>query len=246
MEFSQNAVLDGRVQILQPVEGFRVAMDSVFLAAAVPVSDDERILDLGCGTGAASLCLVERCKTAKIYGVERQAEYARLAQNSADLNGVQERFSVVEGDVQNPDAFPDLCQNVDGVMMNPPYFHMGNTSPVVGRAEAHHEGHVLFSVWVKCASACLKTKGHLTIIHAADRLSDILEALHPDFGAIEVLPLWPKFGREAKRVIVRGVKGRKTPLRIRAGLVLHDSDGQYTAEANAILRDGVGLDAVIG
>jgi len=245
VEFSKNAVLGGRLQILQPLEGFRVAMDSVFLAASVPAVDDERILDLGCGPGAASLCLLARCENVTVRGIERQAEYTKLAQESARINGFHERFHVIEGDVQWSDDFPAACHHVDGVMMNPPFFQVGNASPVIGKAEAHHEDDVPFSVWVKCASRCLKPKGHLTIIHAADRLTDILEALQSDFGAVEVIPLWPKLSRDAKRVIVRGVKGRRTPLRMRAGLVLHDTRGGYTPEADAVLRDGACLDAVL-
>jgi tRNA1(Val) A37 N6-methylase TrmN6 len=52
-----------------------------------------------------------------------------------------------------------------------------------------------------------------------------------------VLPLWPKAGRPAKLALLRGVKGGRSPFRVLPGLVLHQADGSFTDEAEAILRD---------
>jgi tRNA1(Val) A37 N6-methylase TrmN6 len=43
-------------------------------------------------------------------------------------------------------------------------------------------------------------------------------------------------GKPATRVIVRGRLGRRTPLSLAAGLILHEADGRYTAAAEAVLR----------
>jgi tRNA1(Val) A37 N6-methylase TrmN6 len=79
------------------------------------------------------------------------------------------------------------------------------------------------------------------MIHRADMVDDIILAMGKRFGAIEILPLWPKVGREAKRVIIRARKNRRSPARISAGLVLHNEDGGYTTEAEKILR---GMEAI--
>ena len=81
------------------------------------------------------------------------------------------------------------------------------------------------------------------MIHRVDRLDDLLAALAGRFGGIVVFPLWPKAGRDAKRLIVTARKGVRSPLRLSAGLVLHDEAGGYTKEADAVLR-GAGLDLV--
>jgi tRNA1Val (adenine37-N6)-methyltransferase len=60
-----------------------------------------------------------------------------------------------------------------------------------------------------------------------------------------VVPLWPRLGAPAKRIIVMATKGSRAPLTLTAGLVLHRADGGYTAEADAVLRDGAGLGAVV-
>ena len=79
------------------------------------------------------------------------------------------------------------------------------------------------------------------MVHQAARLDDMIVALHKRFGALEIIPLWPKLGVQAKRVVVRAYKDRHTPLTMTAGLVLHEDDGSYTAQADEILKDGKGL-----
>ena len=58
--WTEDKLLDGRVTLLQPRKGYRVAIDPVLLAAAVPARLGDHVLDLGSGTGAASLCLAAR------------------------------------------------------------------------------------------------------------------------------------------------------------------------------------------
>ena len=99
--------------------------------------------------------------------------------------------------------------------------------------------------WIACAAVLLRPKGGLTLIYPATRLSDLLVALTPAFGAIETIPLWPKPGRAAKCVVVRAVLGRKTPLVLSPGLVLHGTDGAYTTAARRVLYDAAALDEVL-
>jgi len=245
VETTHNTLLNGRLHILQPAQGFRVAVDSVCLASAVPAITSHKIVELGCGTGAAALCLLARCSGVTVVGIERNPDHVTLAAQSAKLNEFSDRLSLIEADVQDFSALPNSALEADGVMMNPPYFQGGHISQDRGRAAANHEDHVAFADWIAAAHHCLKPKGHLTIIHAAERLTDILSVLGKEFGAIEVIPLWPKKCRDAKRVIVRAVKGRKTPLQIRPGLVLHNEDGGYTDAADAMLRDGKALSDIM-
>jgi len=51
-----------------------------------------------------------------------------------------------------------------------------------------------------------------------------------------VLPLWPKAGEPAKRILIQLRKGSGAAFRLLPGLILHDSSGTYTPDADAILR----------
>ena len=88
----------------------------------------------------------------------------------------------------------------------------------------------------------LARKGTLTVIHRADRLDAVLAGLDGRAGDVAVLPLWPKAGKAARRVVVSARKGVAGPARLLPGLVLHEADGRYTAAADAVLREGAALD----
>jgi tRNA1(Val) A37 N6-methylase TrmN6 len=243
---THDAILGGRIHIHQPKRGFRVAIDSVFLPAAVPARAGEAVLDLGCGVGAASLCLLRRVPECSVVGLELQPELVELAARNALGNGVEGSLDVVLGDVSDP---PERItrQKFFHVMMNPPYLESGSgqAPKSASRAASSIEAGVSLSQWIATGVRSLRPGGSLTLIHRADRLQDILVALAreaPDAGEIVVFPLWPETRRNpAIRVIVRARKGVATPLRISAGLVLHESDGSFTREAELVLREARAL-----
>ena len=130
---SRDAFLCGRLHLWQPKKGYRAATDPVILAAACPARAGERVLDLGCGAGAAALCLAARVPGVQLAGLEVQPAYATLARRNAVENGVD--MQVECGDLaQMPVA---LRRDFDHVIANPPYYPAGGTrSPNAARATA--------------------------------------------------------------------------------------------------------------
>ncbi len=237
-----DTLLGGRVQLRQPAQGYRVAMDTVLLAASVPAASTGTLLDIGCGVGAAALCFAHRVPGARVTGIEVQPDLAALAEENAARNDMADRVTFVEGDLLNPP--PTLATlGFDHVIANPPYLpaEAADPSPVESKALSNVEGEARLADWVDFALRMAKHKGGVTFIHRADRLDELLALFRGRAGGCIVFPLWPKAGREAKRVIVRARPGVKTPMRIAAGMVMHEDDGAYTADALAILRDGAAL-----
>ncbi|MBP2228024.1 tRNA1(Val) A37 N6-methylase TrmN6 [Azospirillum agricola] len=236
-------LLGGRVRLLQPEGGYRAAIDPVFLAAVTAARPGERVLDAGTGTGAAALCLAARVPETAVVGLEQRADAAGFARRNAALNGLEGRVAIVEGDLLAP---PEILGpgSFDRVMMNPPYLRADAASrpPDAWKAAANVEGNARLPDWLRFADAMLKPRGAVTLVHRADRLDDILEALRPRFGALVVVPLWPKAGQEARRVLVAARKGLRSPARLTAGVVIHEADGRYTAAAERILRDAAALE----
>ena len=87
---TSDTLLGGKVALQQPAAGYRVAIDPVLLAAAVPASDGERALDVGCGVGAGALCLAKRVTGLHVTGIEVDRSFAQLAKENAALNGLEE------------------------------------------------------------------------------------------------------------------------------------------------------------
>lgn len=247
METTDDAFLGGRLACLQPRHGFRAGLDTVMLAAACPAGAGETVVEPGCGPGVAALCLAARTG-AHVTGVEIEAASLALARENAARNGMDAAVTFVAADVTARAA--DLAARGLGpdsfghAIANPPYLTAGEATapPHRLRARAFSGDAGLVDAWVKFAVRAVRPGGTVTVIHRADRLAEVLAALDGRAGEVRVFPLWPGGGKPASRVIVRGVKGSRAPLAVLPGLVLHAaSDGRFTPEAWAVLREGAPL-----
>ena len=247
-DLSHDAFLCGRLQLWQPKKGYRAATDPVLLAAACPAAPGERVLDLGCGAGAAALCLAARVPGVQLAGLELQPAYAVLARRNAAENGIA--MQVETGDLARMP--PGLRVEFDHVIANPPYYPAGGTpSPIAARATALQVDTPLGD-WVQAGARRLAPGGWLTLICGADGLPQVLAAMGSKLGSASVLPLQPREGRAALRILLRARKGGKGAFRLLAPLVLHqgpahDGDREsYAPLANAVLRDGASLATAFG
>ena len=242
LPYSEDTLLGGRVKLRQPLQGYRAAIDPVLLAAATPAGAADTVLDIGCGVGAASLCLAARVEGCRITGIEAQRELVRLANDNIAANGFFGRVAAVSGDLLHP---PPRLEpgSFAHVMANPPFLEAGAATapPNAGKAAANVEGQADLGAWVRFAFVMVRPKGSITFIHRADRMEHLLAQLSGRAGEIVVFPLWAGRDKPAKRVIVRARKGVATPTRLTPGLMLHEADGRYTPAADAVLRGGAAL-----
>ena len=244
-ELTQDAFLGGRVLAWQPRRGYRAGIDAVLLAAAVAARPGDSVLELGCGVGVAGLCLAARVPGVSLAGVELQEDYAALARRNAAQNATS--FDVHCADLRvMPAAL--RAQSFDHVMANPPYFSRarGSAAPDGGRDTAL-AGDTPLADWLDAATRRLRPGGRLTIIQKGDRLGDVLAAIDSRLGAVHVLPISPRHGRDAELILIAARKGAGAPLRLAAPLVLHEGDrhlrdgDSYRAEIQEILRNAAPL-----
>lgn len=239
----RDGFLGGRLMLAQPLGGYRAGADAVMLAAACPAVAGETVLELGCGAGAALLCLGARVPGVRLTGLELQERYAALARDNAAENGIEAR--ILTGDLTRMPAELRLL-GFDHVIANPPYFQSGTIAPDAGRGTARHEEAPL-SLWIETALRRLRQGGWLTLIHRAERLGAILAGLDGAAGEITILPVSARLGREAGRVIVLARKGGRAPMRLLFPFVMHekpahDGDGEdLSSAAHTVLRDGAAL-----
>jgi tRNA1(Val) A37 N6-methylase TrmN6 len=244
-ELTDDAVLSGRLRLLQPRGGHRFGHDAILLAAAVAAASDEHAVELGAGVGAAGLALAYRVPGLRVTLTDIDPALVALAKDNAARNGLADRVTVVIADAGNAQSLsnvglgPGCAQHV---LMNPPFNDPAtlqiSTDPA--RARAHRATSETLTSWLVTAARLLEDRGSVTLIWRGDGLADVLAAL-AGFGGIVVTPVHPRADAAAIRVLIRGAKGSRAPLRLLPGLVLNDAQGDPTAAAEAILRDAAPL-----
>jgi len=238
--------LGGRILVRQPTAGYRAGLDAVLLAAAVPASGGA-VLDLGAGVGTAGLCVAARLPHVRVTLLEREPVLAALARENVAANTLSARITVLEADATG--RWSDLAaaglarEHYAHVIANPPYHQeeAGTVAPSDLKARANHMKEGALEGWARTLATAAAGGGSLALIYRADGLGSILEVLDRRFGALSVLPVLPKAGEDAIRIIVRGVKGSRAPLRLCAPLILHEDDGAFRDEIAAVLREGAPL-----
>lgn len=235
---TEDALLGGRLRLLQSRRGYRVAVDAVLLAAAVDPAAGDRVLDLGAGVGSVGLCLARRRPDCTIVGIELQPALAQLAERNATRNGLGDRIRTIVHDIARP--WPRELAPFEQVVTNPPYLAaaVADPSPDRSKALATVESSADLARWLEVATAALKPAGTLTLIHRSDRLEEIaVHLIRLGWGGLTVKRLPP-----AARVLVRARRSEAPSIAQSPPLVLHGPEGGYTEAAEAILRHAAPLD----
>jgi len=229
------------VRLLQPRQGLRAGLDAVLLAASIPARPGERVLEGGCGTGAAFLCLMARVPDLHVFAVERDPGLADLARRNAALNGVADRVVVIEGDIADP-ALKQQIPRLHHAFANPPYWPSGTEPPEALRAGATHAGTgPSLGDWAGALATPLRHRGSLTFVLPTARFAEAVAGLRgAGCGETTLLPLWPRAGQPARRVLLQGRRGGRGADRIGVGLVLHEGEG-WSAAAEGVMRRAEGL-----
>jgi len=250
MDVTDDTFLDGSVRILQPRTGHRAGVDAVLLAASVAVGDGAQVLDVGAGSGIVGLLIARRNPGAHVTAVEIEPDMAALAAQNADRNGLAPRYRVIAADLTAPgrrlSALGLVAGSFDHVVANPPYYLASASqpakSPLKRRANSMPDSDLAH--WARFLAGMTRAGGTLTLIHRAEALPALFAHLGNRFGALTVFPLFAKAGQAAGRMLLRGTKGSRAPLKLLPGLVLHEADGQFRPEVEQMLRNGAPL--VIG
>jgi tRNA1(Val) A37 N6-methylase TrmN6 len=233
-DVTEDAMLGGRIRIRQPARGYRVNVDTLLLAAAVEAPAGARLMEAGCGVGAALIAVAKRSENTRLLGVERDTNMASIARENVAINAMSDRVDIATGDALDKTADWGVF---DAVFVNPPFDTEGEgRAPAEPRRHAHIADESI-DRWVAALADRLTGGAALTMIHRAGKLPEILGALQGRLGGVEVIPIRPTAHEPAKRILVRARKGSRAPFKLHRGLDLHDGQGaKYTPEAEAILR----------
>jgi tRNA1(Val) A37 N6-methylase TrmN6 len=233
--------LGGRLLLRQPAEGYRCGTDAVLLAAAAPADFSGLAIDVGAGVGAAGLALAVARPRARLGLLENDSFTAEMARANLMQNELADRGHVFEANLLSEESrrgagLRDASAGL--VITNPPFLDPGREllSPDLQKRRAQTMPAAgALAAWIVASLALVAPGGLFILIHRPDALPLVLQTLAGRAGGIAVLPVYPRRGRTAVRIIVRAKKGSRAPLAIAPPLVLHDGEG-FTEAADAIHR----------
>lgn len=246
---TRDTFLGDGLTMAQPASGYRAGIDAVLLAASVamPAGAGFQILDVGAGAGTVGLCVAARLPLARVVLFEREPVLAGMAAANIAANNFSDRAVALEGDVaissENLTKLGLQQESFDWVVANPP-FHDTDNGTLAGdslKAVSHAMPGDALELWARFMARMARASGRMALIHKAEALPRILSALEGRFGALTVLPIQPREGEPAIRVLVQGTKGSRAPMTLKPALILHGAGQGFTPLVEAVVRQGKAL-----
>ena len=219
-------------KIIQNPQKFCFGMDAVLLSGFARVKKAERVIDLGTGTGIIPILLEAKTPGEHFTGLEIQPESADMAARSVRYNGLEDRISIVTGDIKDA-ANLFGASSFDVVTSNPPYMtkEHGLVNDADAKTIARHEVLCSLEDLISQTAKLLKPNGRCYFVHRPFRLVEILSMM----SAYQVEPkriqfVYPYVDKEPNMVLVEGMRGGRPRIQVEPPLVVYDKDGRYTQE----------------
>ncbi len=219
-------------QIIQNENGFCFGMDAVLLSGFARVKKGEQALDLGTGTGIIPILLEAKTEGEHFTGLEIQETSADMAGRSVRLNDLDQKVSIVKGDIKEAtDLFGKAFFDV--VTSNPPYMtgQHGLVNPDMPKAIARHEILCTLEDVISQASALLKENGRFYMVHRPFRLAEIMVMMsryHLEPKRMKLV--YPFADKEPNMVLIEGLKGGRPRITVEKPLIVYQKPGVYTDE----------------
>ncbi len=233
-------LLVSNLRIIQDASAFCFSMDAVLLAHFATLRSQDRVVDLGTGTGVIPLLLTTRKQLEQIIGIEIQAVVAERAKRSVKLNGLQDLIEIICGDLRQIERLLPGYR-VDLVISNPPYWPLttGQVSPNDTKAMARHEVYCCLEDVVQAAAYLLGTGGRFAMVHRPQRLAEIFFCLEKyKLQPKRLRFVHPRLGARPNMVLIECMKDAQPGLTVLPPLFVYDGD-TYTPEVMALYyREG--------
>lgn len=237
---TEDALLNGKVRLMQPAEGYRVNVDALLVAAfATRASAAKLAVDLGSGVGAIGLVLYAVGGASFVALVEREAALVELARENLVRAGA--RGEAYRLDVASDRLPPALRQRADLVVCNPPYF---------ARGASRHQKHPLtraartgeLAPFVDAAARALAgTRGRAVFAYPAGALAELLRAADAESLVAKRLRLvHPRAAEPARLALVELRRAKPGGLVVESPLVEWSGPRTRTPELEAIVNGDFG------
>ena len=219
--------------IIQKKDSLRFGMDAVLLSNFIKAKPHQNVVDLGTGTGILSILVSAKTDVKSITGLEIQPDIAGMAQRSIDGNNLNQRISIIKGDIKEAVSIFGAA-TCDIVVTNPPYTKVGSgrINNLNSKAISKHEICCSLTDVLTSSSAILKPQGEFYMVHRPERLTDILAGMRKVRIEPKILRMvCPYQGKAPSLILIKGLKNGNPGLNIMPDLIIYDEYGKYTKEA---------------
>ncbi len=219
-------------KIIQNQETFCFGMDAVLLSGFAKVKLGEKVLDMGTGTGIIPILLEAKSQGKHFTGLEIQKESADMARRSVAYNHLEDKISIVEGDIKEADRLFALA-SFDVITCNPPYMtgNHGLLNPNMPKAIARHELLCTFEDVARQAERLLKPGGRFYLVHRPFRMAELMITLskyHLEPKRMKMVH--PFLDKEPNMVLIEAMRGARPRITVEAPLIVYKEPGVYTDE----------------
>lgn len=218
--------------IIQDKDKFCFGMDAVLLTGFAAVKPGEKVLDMGTGTGVIPILLEAKTEGTRFWALEIQEESADMARRSVSYNNLEEKISIVTGDIKEASQIFKKS-SFDVITCNPPYIddNHGLKNPDIPKAIARHELFCTLDDVVREASLLLKPGGRFYMVHRPHRLAEIIYKLKEyKLEPKRMRFVHPFADREANMVLIESARGGNPMVRVERPLIVYEKPGIYAAE----------------
>lgn len=221
------------LKIIQKIDGFCYGIDSVLLSDfAKNIKKNSNIIDLGTGTGILGFLLIAKSNVGNVTGVEIQTEIADMAKRSILMNGLENKFEIINCNIKDLDKKLQI-DSYDAIITNPPYKKMnsGKINDNEIKLISRHEVKATLEDFIKVSFKMLKDKGSLYMVHRAERLVDILHEMRTKkMEPKRIRFVYSNINSDSKLVMIEAVKNGNSSVKIEEPLYVYNEDGTYTDE----------------
>ena len=219
-------------RIIQDPGRFCFGMDAVLLSGFAKVKPGERALDLGTGTGIIPILLEAKTKGEHFTGLEIQPESADMAARSVAYNHLEEKITIVTGDIKEA-SVRFGAGSFEVITTNPPYMigQHGIQNDANAKTIARHEVLCDLDDILRESAKMLKQGGRFYMVHRPFRLAEIFSkmvAYHIEPKRMRLV--YPFVDKEPNMVLIEGLRGGKSRLTVEKPLIVYKEPGVYMPE----------------
>lgn len=219
-------------EIIQHPGKFCFGMDAVLLSNFARVKKDERVLDLGTGTGIIPILLTAKTEGEAFVGLEIQEESADMARRSVAHNHLEEKVEIVTGDIKEAASIFGSA-SFDVITTNPPYMigQHGIANASDTKAIARHEVLCTLEDILRESARILKPRGRFYMVHRPFRLAEILsKMIEVGIEPKRMRMVHPFIDKEPNMVLIEGMRGANSRMTVERPLIVYKEVGVYSDE----------------